>query len=354
MRLSALTMTVIPLVVSVATADDPKAKAPDDPVRVKLEEAKKKYLTDVEKAGKKLLADFDTQRDVLKANKGKKPLSLDDLTKQVDVHDAEKKAFEAKQTDLPKSEGMKKARDTYEAGIKTARDVCEKAFADAKKAHGLRKDPKGNVTDEALAAIKAVEAERDEFFKGGPAVGEEKWTALINGKDAQGWAHASNQARTNASIVGKDGSLVLNGGGTQPAGHFVHDKENYDDFKLKVEGVASKNELDGILVRTAQRNGKWSGYLISMGAETAGAVAKFEPGVGFPLLLKAKKSTVKAGDTIKIEVAVTGNTFVVSIDGKEVVNAKEQSKFYDKGFVGLRCAFDSNLTVKQVEVVPAK
>ncbi len=327
-------------------SDEPKAKAPADPVREKLEISKTKYLAEKAKAREKLLDAFDEQVNL--ASKGN--LKVAELKKLNDTLDREKKAFDSEST-LPMVKQMETPLKAYKDSLSKATAECEEAFKKARKAYSDLKKPDGKPDTETL---KKLVDEQVELFKGPGAAVAEKWIELFNGKDTKGWSHAANQAKTNASIQAKSGALLLQGGGTKPAGHFVHDAKAHDDCKLILEGVASADEFDGVLLRTSQRDGKWTGYLISMGAETTGAIYKFEPGVGFPVIIEAKISAVKPGAAIKMEITIQGNQFIVEVDGKEVVNAKETSKFYDKGSIGLRCAFNSTLKVTRVAIPEVK
>jgi hypothetical protein len=165
-RYACLLIACCAFVATSVLADDPKAKAPDDPIKARLTVAKDKYRAAAEKAGKELMADFDEYEKLLRENKLPKKLSATDQLKAIDQLEEERKAFAASPTDLPKAEGMKKAKADYEASLKKSRDLCDKAFAEAETSYQAQPDPTSGKKPNRTA-ILALAVEKEEFYKGG-------------------------------------------------------------------------------------------------------------------------------------------------------------------------------------------
>ncbi|MFY7954026.1 MAG: hypothetical protein ACOVT5_16105, partial [Armatimonadaceae bacterium] len=172
MRHLALFMIVSIVFTSGTTSADepPKAKAPDDPIRVRLNEAKDKYRAAVERAGKVLTGEFDVYEKLLRDNKLPKKLNATDQLKALDQLEEERKAFTAVPPVLPRAEGMKKAKADYELSLKKARDLCDKAYSDAETAYQGQPDPTSGKKPNRTA-ILALGLEKEEFYKGGGPVG---------------------------------------------------------------------------------------------------------------------------------------------------------------------------------------
>ena len=121
---------------SAAMADD-KPKELEGPVATELKKAKVKYESAVEKAGEKLLAAFAEQ---LKQVEGKTELKAEQQIKLLEQLRADRKAFEADSSNLPKSAGLKKAVKEYETALTPARKTGEAAFDKAADAYRNKKE----------------------------------------------------------------------------------------------------------------------------------------------------------------------------------------------------------------------
>ncbi len=157
---------------SPVVADD-KRNPVDDPVAAELTKAKEVYQAAVKLASEKLVAAFADEQKKLEENTR---LKVAEQIKLVEQIQAERKAFEADTTKLPKSAGMKVAVSDYKTKTTAAKMKCETAFDKAAESYRNMKD---------LVTAKAVLAGKAEFFKvAGVAKAAEqrsKWT-LINGK----------------------------------------------------------------------------------------------------------------------------------------------------------------------------
>ena len=154
-RVSAAVLAVGLFYPSVALADDKPKPPVDDPVAAELTKAKEAYQSAVKAASEKLLAAFDAEEN--KAEKNTK-LSAEQYSKLSKQLAEEKKAFEADPSMLPKSPVMKVAASDFQQATARAKKPCETAFDAAAKAY-RGKDK---------AALDAVLAQKEQFFKGGP------------------------------------------------------------------------------------------------------------------------------------------------------------------------------------------
>ena len=174
-----------------ATMADDKPKELEGPVATELKKAKVKYESAVEKAGEKLLAAFAEQ---LKLVEGKTELKAEQQIKLLEQLRADRKAFEADSSNLPKSAGLKKAVKEYETALTPARKTCEAAFDKAADAYRNKKE---------FDAAKVVLDEKKLYFLAAGArvfVGTYKWTngltvdvsadrtAQASGGDTATWA----------------------------------------------------------------------------------------------------------------------------------------------------------------------
>ena len=241
---------------------------------------------------------------------------------------------------------MAKAALEYEKRGGTAKKKYEKAFDIAAKEYGKKKD---------FVAAKDVLAEKARVLGQRPA-GAENWTPLFNGKNLMGW-DVYQDTTTTWSV---DGGFISGVGGGQPeAGALFYASKAFDDFVLRVQAVAGEGRMIMFRGKTASTNKALEGYYVSLdpaGGETGnlGTLGTFVPRRGFEFLANAKQARVKAGDLVTVEIAVRGNTFLVKVDGDEVVKYIDQHNTYARGKLGLRCGRNDSIQVKTVEVTVPK
>lgn len=165
------------LCMAVLAQDKLKPKT-DDPIAAELTKAKQEYQTATEIAVEKLMTAFVDQQKKLEENK---KLKVDEVIKLANQLQAEKKAFMADATKLPKSPSMKGAVSDYQLSTVAARKRCEAAFVKAAEGYRANKD---------LTTAGVVLAEKDSFLNGGRDGFQTGtvWKGLITFRDGKGKA----------------------------------------------------------------------------------------------------------------------------------------------------------------------
>jgi hypothetical protein len=139
-------------IVCVAGAGD---EQPVDRVAKELAVAKEEYVNALNRAREKLIAAFAEQQKKLEENKN---LKVAEVIKLVDRLQAERKAFLADSSKLPRIAIMKVAVSEYESSVATAKKTCAAAFDKAAEEYRKNRD---------LAMAKMVLAEKDKFLSWG-------------------------------------------------------------------------------------------------------------------------------------------------------------------------------------------
>jgi hypothetical protein len=139
-------------IVCVARAGDEK---PVDRIARELAVAKEEYVIAVNKAGEKLIAAFTEQQRKLEENKN---LKIAEVIKLVDRLQAERDAFLADNSKLPRIASMKVAVSEYQLSVAAAKKTCAAAFDKAAEEYRKNRD---------LAMAKMLLAEKDKFLSWG-------------------------------------------------------------------------------------------------------------------------------------------------------------------------------------------
>jgi len=152
MKCSVVAYLVVVGTVCVAGAGD---EQPVDPIAKELAVAKEEYVNALDRAKEKLIAAFAEQQKKLEENKN---LKVAEVIKLVEQLQAERDAFLADSSKLPRIAIMKVAVSEYESSVAAATKKCAAAFDKAAEEYRKRRD---------LAKAKMVLAEKDEFLSWG-------------------------------------------------------------------------------------------------------------------------------------------------------------------------------------------
>jgi dipeptidyl aminopeptidase/acylaminoacyl peptidase len=133
-----------------------------DPVATELGKAKQEYVSTLNEARRKLLAEFAVQQKKIKDNPSS-PVGV--RIALIEQLEEEKKVFMADLFKLPESQHMRIAVRDYRTKAVSARNECERAFDYAAEIYLAQND---------LAAAKSVLAEKEPFFNS--VTGEEALT----------------------------------------------------------------------------------------------------------------------------------------------------------------------------------
>lgn len=168
-----------------------------------------------------------------------------------------------------------------------------------------------------LAALTSVTL----TLPGSIRAGEDGWIALFNGKDLTGWkAHPSEPG--DWSVV--DGCIVGKGA---KRSHLFTEKGDYANFHYKVVAKISDKGNSGQYFRTQFGPGYPKGYEAQINS-TFPDPQKTGSLYGFA---KITEKLVEPDTWFTQEVIAKGNHIQIILDGKKVVDYKDQKNTHEKG-----------------------
>jgi hypothetical protein len=159
------------------------------------------------------------------------------------------------------------------------------------------------------------------FFQGQPPSVEPGFTSLFNGKDMTGWKISG----TPESFTVRDGAIVASG----PASHAYYDggfrNHRFRNFELRIDIMARAQANGGVYVLTefeqAGGNERASGRFPSKGFEVQVYNGTGGPRTGSLYhVVDLDESLVKDEEWFTQTIIVNGDTIVVKINQKQVVN----------------------------------
>jgi Domain of Unknown Function (DUF1080) len=151
------------------------------------------------------------------------------------------------------------------------------------------------------------------------------WTALFNGKDLKGWkTHPDNPGEWK--VV--DGLLV----GEGPVSHLFTEKDDYENFRYRIEAAINEKGNSGQYFRTAFGPGFPKGYEAQINSthpdpQKTGSLYNFA---------KVTDILVKPDEWFTQEVIADGNHIIIKVNDKTVVDFKDEKNTYTKGHFALQ------------------
>jgi hypothetical protein len=181
--------------------------------------------------------------------------------------------------------------------------------------------------------------------KSAPALGENGFVPLFNGKDLTGW---KTHPRQPGGWTVQEGYLV---GRSATANHLFSDCGDYEEFHLRAEACTNKFGNSGIYFRSnfaVDRRGRFpTGYVAQIlhsfprpNAALTGSL------YGFSNILKP---LVEPDEWFTLEILARGNRIVIKVNGQITVDFVDKDSTYRKGHLALKAMSDEG--VNQTTVV---
>ncbi len=167
---------------------------------------------------------------------------------------------------------------------------------------------------------------------------ENKWTALFNGVNLKGWkVHPADKAHWSI----KSGSLV----GEGPGGVLFTERDDYTDFRFRIEARLSPKANSGLFFRTAFGQSVPVGYEAEIynGPSPNG----IHTGSLYPIdnlnlskeekeKIIVRKMLIKPNEVFRQEVIARGNHIVIKVNGKTTVDFVDKTNSFRKGHLALQ------------------
>jgi hypothetical protein len=192
--------------------------------------------------------------------------------------------------------------------------------------------------------------------KRSPAARVGEWTPLLNGKDLSGWQTAGNPGATwtyeGESLVGRCGA--------DPAGLLLTDRNDYDNFHLRMETQLPEVAFCSLFLRCGPSNDGAAGnkcYAIRIGDSRGNAPATgtlvlsahFDEAV--PLLLAVPpRIPLTPAQWFPLEIKAEGRRLQVIVNGKTAVDFVDANETFTIGRLGLVCRGKSVVRFRKLEV----
>lgn len=139
----------------------------------------------------------------------------------------------------------------------------------------------------------------------GPALAEEGWIEMFNGKDLSGW-----KVSDNGKFKVEDGAIVANG----ERSHCFYTGREFKDFVFETEVKTTPGSNSGIYFHTAYQEEGWP----AQGHEIQVNVSHTDPVKSGSLYNRVKlfESAFKDGEWAKYRITVKGNTLRTEINDR--------------------------------------
>jgi hypothetical protein len=161
------------------------------------------------------------------------------------------------------------------------------------------------------------------------------WTQLFNGKDLTGWkTHPDDKATWEV----KDGVLI----GTGPAGHLFSERDDYDNFRYRVEAMINDNGNSGQYFRTQFGKSFPKGYEAQINSTHSDPIRTGSLYPSFKVSPEAKEKILvlkqlhKPDEWFTQEVIAVGNHIVIKVNGETTVDFVDENNTYTKGHFALQ------------------
>jgi hypothetical protein len=157
------------------------------------------------------------------------------------------------------------------------------------------------------------------------------WVQLFNGKDLTGWeTHPKDQAKWEV----KDGMIV----GTGKVGHLYSKRDDYENFRYRVEAMINDHGNSGQYFRTKMQPGFPPGYEAQINATHSDKIrtGSLYPSFGKLSADDSKKILVfkqlhKPDEWFTQEVIAVGNHIIIKVNDKTTVDFVDKANTYMKG-----------------------
>ena len=160
---------------------------------------------------------------------------------------------------------------------------------------------------------------------------EKGWVELFNGKNLDGW---KTHPKDKAKWVVKDGVLV----GSGEKGHLFSERDDYVNFKYRVEAKINDHGNSGQYFRTAFGPSFPKGYeaqINSTHADVHKTGSLYLPLAGSSVV-SVRKSPVPPGEWFTLEVIAERNQIVTKVNGKTTVAYTDDRKGPSSGHIALQ------------------
>jgi hypothetical protein len=148
-----------------------------------------------------------------------------------------------------------------------------------------------------------------------PLAAEEGWVSLFNGRDLTGWKASENPG----TFTVQDGAIVARG----PRSHcfYVGDfnRHTFRDFELKVDVMTRPKANGGIYILTEYQEKGWPGKGFEVQVNNSFPGDPRRTGSLYEVQ-DVTQQLVKDDEWFTEHILVKGNTIIVRLNGKEVVN----------------------------------
>jgi len=155
------------------------------------------------------------------------------------------------------------------------------------------------------------------FLAAGPALAEDGWIPLFNGRDFTGWKISEN----TGTFTIQDGAIVSHG----PRSHCFYagdvGNHNFKNFELKVDVRTAPGSNGGIFFHTEYQDAGWpsKGFEVQVnnthGDKVKSGSLYHVKDIGEDVI----KPIVKDGEWFTEHIVVKGDTVTISLNGKQVV-----------------------------------
>jgi hypothetical protein len=200
---------------------------------------------------------------------------------------------------------------------------------------------------------------------GGQNKGDDKgWVQLFNGKDLTGWkSHPDSPGKWQV----KDGMIIGSG---KDVSHLFSERGDYENFHFRIEAKISDKGNSGQYFRAQFMKGYPKGYEAQINStfptdpvRTGSLYPAFDPKLSAEEKAKIviKQQLHKPDEWFTQEVIANGNHIQILVNGKKVVDFKDEKNTYTKGHFAIQQhnafkdkksgeVFESTVYVKKAEV----
>ena len=175
---------------------------------------------------------------------------------------------------------------------------------------------------------------------------QDGWKSLFDGKTLNGWEGRPTFApESKGDWTVKDGAIVC--GGTKPS--WLSSKEHFSDFQLKLEFRGAENVNSGVFLRSQEAGQPHqTGYELQIwDYQPAGFLTGSLVGS-----VKAGPAKVKGGEWNTFDITAKGDHFVVLLNGKKVLDAKDAK--HKEGVIGFQCQLDQKIEFRKIQIKALK
>jgi hypothetical protein len=219
-----------------------------------------------------------------------------------------------------------------------------------------------------------------------PAAGDDKkadWKPLFNGKDLTGWKLPDNpnpgafseilKIERDGKVIAYEGKLKKDGKqvplwrvedgiliGSGPSSHLFSERDDYENFRYRVEAMINDHGNSGQYFRTAFGPGFPKGYEAQINATHSDKIRTGSLYPSFRKLSDEERSKLlvlndaphKPDEWFTQEVIADGNHIIIKVNDKVTVDFVDEKNTYQKGHFALQ-GHDPGTVVKfrKIEVI---